>query len=205
MWACWSNLEYMKFLLIDNGTSYLLQLEKLLSGHSFRVIKYFELGSVNPMDFDVVILSGGHSFPVQGNDERLRGEIDLVKNFPRPIFGICFGFEIIAHTFGAKLERMENKEKGILDIKITEQDDLFLNISGFQVFESHRWVVREPGENLIALAISKDGIEVIKHKTKPIYGVQFHPEMFVEKTCGDEIFYNFLRFTEKLCGENSAR
>ncbi|MCX6735898.1 MAG: gamma-glutamyl-gamma-aminobutyrate hydrolase family protein [Candidatus Parcubacteria bacterium] len=188
----------MKFLLIDNGTSYLSQLKNLLSGYSFQVIKYFELSSINIDDFDVIILSGGHRLPIEGNEGLFCEEITLVKNSKQPIFGICFGFEIIAHAFGAKLERMQNKEHNIIDIKINEPDSIFLDILNFQVFENHRWVVREVPENLMVLAVSKDGIEAIKHKTKPIYAVQFHPEMFVEKTCGDEIFCNFLRTIKKI-------
>jgi len=182
----------MKILIIDNGTSYLSQLENLLSDHSYQVVKYSEIDSINTDTFDATILSGGHDFPVKGNEEKLQKEIDFVKNSKKPIFGICFGFEIIASAFGAKLELMKSKERGIIDIEILEPDEIFSNIPNFQVFESHRWVVKEPASELIALASSRDGIEAIKHKTKPIYAVQFHPEVFVKKTCGDEIFQNFL-------------
>ncbi len=187
----------MHILIIDNGTSYLKQLEKLLSGHTVQVIKYSEIDTFKPDDFDAIILSGGHVFTVDGNDEQLQKEMALIKNSTRPIFGICFGFEVIAHAFGAKLELMENKEHGILDIEVMEPDDIFLKISFFQVFESHRWVVKEAPKDFIALARSKDGIEAIKHKTKPIYAVQFHPEVFLDKSCGDEIFYNFLHSISK--------
>ena len=182
----------MKILLIDNGTSYLSQIEKLLSNVSFRVIRYSEITQTSIEDFDAVILSGGHEFPVYGSEDRLIDEMHLIKNFNKPIFGICFGFELIAYVFGAHLECMQDKERGILDIQVVESDDLFLNILNFQVFESHRWVIKKPVDSLKVLARSKDGIEAVKHKTRLIYGVQFHPEMFVEKTCGDEIFYNFL-------------
>jgi GMP synthase (glutamine-hydrolysing) len=75
---------------------------------------------------------------------------------------------------------------------VVEPDKIFVNIPNFQVFESHRWVVREPINEFKVLARSKDGVEVIKHKNKPIYAVQFHPEMFMDQTCGDECFNNFL-------------
>ncbi|MCR4328733.1 MAG: gamma-glutamyl-gamma-aminobutyrate hydrolase family protein [Patescibacteria group bacterium] len=182
----------MKVLIVDNGTSYLPQLENLLIGSLSRAIKYSEIDSIDADDFDAVVLSGGHGFPVSGNEERLQKEISLVIDSKKPIFGICFGFEVVARAFGAKLELMQNKERGILDIQVVVPDELFLNIQNFQVFESHRWVVKEPAEDLMVLARSKDGVEAIKHKTRPIYGVQFHPEMFVEKTCGSEVFHNFL-------------
>lgn len=183
----------MRVLIIDNGTCYLSQLKNLLFDHVFQVIEYSKIDSVDSGDFDTAVLSGGHDFPVYGNDARLKKEIDFVKNFPKSIFGICFGFEIIASVFGAKLELMQNKEQGILDIQIVDPAEIFLKTSSFQVFESHRWVVKEPTDELVVLARSKDGIEAVKHKTRPIYAVQFHPEMFIEKFYGDEIFCNFFR------------
>jgi GMP synthase-like glutamine amidotransferase len=182
----------MKILIVDNGTSYLPQLITLLGDNIFHVVKYSEISFVIDNDFDAIVLSGGHDFSVSGNEDMFRKEMDFVKNSNKPIFGICLGFEIIASAFGAKLELMEKKERGILDIQITKPDEIFVNIPNFQVFESHRWVIKDPVDEFIVLACSKDGIEAIKHKTKSIYAVQFHPEMFVEKTCGNEIFHNFL-------------
>lgn len=182
----------MKVLIIDNGTSYLAQLKKLLSNCEAEVVSYLDIPPLRSMEqFDAVILSGGHNFPVIGNESRLEREMSLIKNINKPVFGICYGFELIASVYGAKLEEMQEKEKGILDIEAVG-DDIMRNIPNFKVFESHRWVVKEIGEEFVVLAKSKDGIEAIKHKTRPIYGVQFHPEMFLEKTCGDEIFKNFL-------------
>ncbi len=182
----------MRILIIDNGTSYLPQLKKLVANHIFEVAEYSKIDSASAENFDAIVLSGGHSFPVSGNSERLQKEISLVKNSKKQIFGICFGFEVIAEALGAKLELMQIKEQGILDIQVVSPDEIFLNIPNFQVFENHRWIVKEPASEMLVLARSKDGIEAFKHKTKPIYAVQFHPEMFVEKSCGDEIFYNFL-------------
>lgn len=182
----------MKILIIDNGTSYLEKVQNLLFGHNFETIKFSEVNLDKVDSFDAVILSGGHDFPVLGNENLLEKEINFVKNYKKPIFGVCFGFELIANAFGAKLELMENREKGIIEIEVIEPDEIFLNIKKFNVFESHRWIIKETGDSLEPLAKSKDGIEAIKHKILPIYGVRFHPEMFTEITCGDEIFYNFL-------------
>lgn len=182
----------MKVLLVDNGTQHLISLKRLLEQTTLTVIKYPELNPSNTKDFDLIVLSGGPSSPTQGNETRFQKEINIIKNHPKPIFGICFGFELIAYTFGAKLQHLPKKEHGILDIQILRSDKIFQNIPNFQVFEAHRWVIKETTDKLTALASSKDGIEAIKHKTSPIYAVQFHPEMFVKKTCGEEIFQNFL-------------
>jgi GMP synthase (glutamine-hydrolysing) len=183
----------MNILVIDNGTSYLPQLKKLLKNHQVSIQEFSGIQIEDANQYDAVILSGGHNFPINGNESKLEKEIELVKSTNVPLFGICFGFEIIAYCFGAELELMNKKEKGILDIDVIVPDVIFNQIPNFKVFESHRWVVKETSAQLIALAKSKDGIEAMKHATKSIYGVQFHPEMFVKKSCGDEIFLNFLK------------
>ncbi|MEI6144754.1 MAG: gamma-glutamyl-gamma-aminobutyrate hydrolase family protein, partial [Candidatus Berkelbacteria bacterium] len=73
-----------------------------------------------------------------------------------------------------------------------QNDPIFANISNLKVYESHRWIVKKVGEDLLALAKSEDGIEVIKHKNRLIYGVQFHPEMLADDTCDQTIIKNFL-------------
>ncbi|MFA6421909.1 MAG: gamma-glutamyl-gamma-aminobutyrate hydrolase family protein [Candidatus Buchananbacteria bacterium] len=183
----------MKILIIDNGTKHLAKLKKLLVDLPFKVVNYSEIDVAHAKNFDVIILSGGHNFPVCGNEGLLKKEINLIKTSKAKIFGICFGFELIAYAFGAKLKPLKNKEHGIIDIKIVKPDEIFSEIDNFQVYEGHRWVIKKADGDLTALAKSKDGIEAIKHKKRPIYAVQFHPEMFVNKTCGDEIFHNFLK------------
>jgi GMP synthase (glutamine-hydrolysing) len=166
----------MELLIIDNGTSYLSELKKLLGNYPFEVISYSEISNIADLNnYDAIILSGGHNFPVAGNEVKLETEISLVRNTQKPVFGICFGFELIAAAFRAKLELMQSKEKEIIEIEIVNQDDIFKGLPNFKVFENHRWVVKELPENLSSLAVSKFGIEAIKHKTLPIYGVQFHP------------------------------
>jgi GMP synthase (glutamine-hydrolysing) len=185
-----------KFLLVNNGTSYLAGLKDLLFATDYTVVSYDELAKIHIDDFDVLMLSGGHVLPLVGNESKFQREMDIIKDSGKPILGICFGFELIASAFGLKLELMGEKENGIIDITVDQKDELFSGIDDFKVFESHRWIVKETNRELQALAHSKDGIEVIKHAALPIYGVQFHPEMFLEKTCGSQIFHNFLKIVE---------
>ncbi len=182
----------MRVTIIDNGSKDIAFLKQLVSGHNVSTIPYGEITTSNTDFSDVFVLSGGHTFPIEGNVNKLQREIDLVQSSNKPIFGICLGFELIGHVFGATLREMPHKEHGIIDITIVQNDPIFRSIPNFQVYESHRWVVSELGTELIPLATSRDGIEAVRHVSRPIYGVQFHPEMFVEKTCGDEIFNNFL-------------
>jgi anthranilate/para-aminobenzoate synthase component II len=184
----------MHVLIIDNGTLNLEQLKKVIHGSS-DVISYSQIKEKTAeyfQKYDTVILSGGSAFPIVGNETILHDEISLIRNLNKPIFGICYGFELIAAAFGAELERKHNKIHGTIEMKVIESDKIFKDIPNFKVYESHRWVVKEIPDCLLALARSKDGIEAFKHKTLPIYAVQFHPEMHVDQTCGNTILQNFL-------------
>lgn len=186
----------MKILTIDNGSSYLEKLKSLVSNHSQTIKTYSEIVLTDKNDFDLIILSGGHSFPVVGHESDFAKEINLIRTTSTPILGICLGFELIAYSYGAWLEKLDSKENKVLELYPTVEDPIFKNLDHIKVFENHRWVITKESDKLIGLAMSKDGIEIIKHKQKLIYGFQFHPEMFDDKTQGDELFANFMKIVE---------
>ena len=188
----------MKILIVDNGTSYLEKLKDLLVGHHLEVQEFGEVDLGRAGGFDFIILSGGHEFPVMGNENKFEKEIELILAGDIPMLGICLGFEIIAHTFGASLRLQENREKGFVDIYPVISSPLFRGINHFQVYESHRWVVDSVPDELIEIGRSDDGIEMIQHRDAPIFGFQFHPEMFVDETVGGDIFRNLVTEIEKM-------
>lgn len=186
----------MKILIIDNGSTYLNKLKHLTASHETTVKKYSSLVVADQTSYDLIILSGGHNYPVVDHDSVYQSEIDLIKHSPTPILGICLGFELIAHVFDATLTQISAKEKSILEIGKITQDPVLSGLSALKVFENHRFVVRDVGQHLVAIAGSVDGIEIIKHKDRLIYGFQFHPEMFRDETQGDELFANFVKIVE---------
>jgi anthranilate/para-aminobenzoate synthase component II len=189
----------MRILIVDNGTSYLKNLEALFAGDNIKVIKYSRIAKIKNIDADLVVLSGGHGSPVLSKRDPYRLEIDFIQHATVPILGVCLGYELIAHAFKAELTLMKNREQGILKIVPIRKSPLFKGIKKFSVYESHRWVVKKIPKGLIGLAKSKDGYEIIAHTGSPfIYGVQFHPEMFVQQTSGSRIFKNLLRMRRSL-------
>lgn len=187
----------LKALIIDNGSSYIQRIPSLLGGDLFDITTY---DSISPkVDYDYYILSGGHYYPIMGHENKYAKEVELIKSTQKPILGICLGFQMIAYSFEASLKRLEIKKQGILDITLLEKSDpLFTGLNAISVYESHRWVVEKLGNDLLPLASSPDGIEIIKHKSKNIYGLQFHPEMFPDQTQGDEIFANFHKIVQNI-------
>lgn len=184
----------MKTLIIDNGTKYLGKLRDLVRelDEDITIKKWWTVDSNFAKDFDLIVLSGGHQFSVVRNPELFKNEIELVKTLTKPILGICLGFEVIAYAYGATLTHSPKYEKGIFKIEKVTDSPIFTKVNDFEVFENHGIRVKNLKDNefLVPLAESMYGIEIIKHKNKPIYGFQFHPEMFVNKLTGDDIFKN---------------
>ncbi len=177
----------MKIFLIDNGTTLLNKLKELIPGE--EIVHSYDNFDGDVTDFDVVILSGGSKYQLVGNENKFTKEIDFIKNTSKPVIGICFGYELIASAFGATLRELSENKKGIYDVEILDEN---LGRGKIKVFESHRWVVDKLPELFEVLAKSDDGPEIIKHKEKSIFGLQFHPENFVEETEGDELFLKLL-------------
>lgn len=177
----------MKILLVDNESHYLNKLKRLLGAK--KVINWRKLNKIKANNYDLVVLSGGHLFPVQDHDKDYAAEIKLIKQIKVPLIGICLGSELIAHVFGGKLSRLKHKEHRRLNIKEGKQK--------VTVYENHRWVLKKLPKHFICLAKSRDGIEMFKHETLSIYGFQFHPEVLVSTTDGKKILLAVLKTFNK--------
>ena len=179
----------MRILLIDNGTNFLEKLQLLIPGDEI-VLKPQYVSPTTSADFDLIILSGSSALTAVYDVEYFKNELDMIKHSTTPIVGICLGCELVALAFGGTLKRMEERHSGVRTIALT--DHHFSSNSAVDVFESHRWIIDRPPEKFDILATSADGPEIIKHRTLPIWGLQFHPETARESTEGDEIFGTIL-------------
>jgi GMP synthase (glutamine-hydrolysing) len=184
----------MKVLLIDNGTSLLERLKQLIPGAEV-VRRWDQLGNVSAADYELIVLSGSRDHAVVWEEELFEAECNLIRSAETPIVGICFGCELITRSFGGELRRLSDRCHGIKEIRVIDRglfDGPHLN-----VYESHHWVISQCPADFQILAESTDGPEIIKHKSRPIYGLQFHPENLVDQTEGDELFLNLLVALDK--------
>ena len=98
-------------------------------------------------------------------------EFDWIKEFDRPILGICGGMHIIGLIYKGVIKKCQ--EIGLT--KIFFNGD-FLGFQGEHlVYELHNLNILSNEFN--TLALSENSIQAIKHKKKPFFGVQFHPEV----------------------------
>lgn len=172
----------MKILLVDNNTEYKRELAELLSDHEVETQKYRPGLEFRTKGKDLVILSGGGGEGREIYDVHSAGhlwyqdQIDFVRKYDKPLLGICMGFEIICKAYGAKVEEMPKALEGTYDLVVTKEGQDMLALKKIKQYEGHKWRVKQTPKGFKVLAKSPTGIELIKHKKKPMWATQFHPE-----------------------------
>ena len=73
-----------------------------------------------------------------------------------------------------------------------EGSKLFQGTDPIRVGETERWTIDEMPRELVVLARSESGIEAVRHRTKPVYGLQLRPEDFKYASDGKLVFANIL-------------
>jgi len=110
-----------------------------------------------------------------------------------PVLGICYGMQLASEALGGKVSGAPAREYGRAHITITQADELFADVTrDLEVWMSHGDQVDRVAEEFQPLAATKTcPIAAVKHKTLPIYGLQFHPEV-THTPQGAKILANFL-------------
>src|SRR3989344_6989475 len=106
----------MKLLVVNNHSKHIKELLHKLK--KVKSIDFENLGNKDYNEYDAIILSGGSSLSVENHKKEYSKEIHLIKNCQKPILGICLGFELINFAFGEQLKKMEQKEKGVVSIRL---------------------------------------------------------------------------------------
>jgi GMP synthase (glutamine-hydrolysing) len=141
---------------------------------------------------DGLILSGGPSMDRIGNCKQYVREIGL------PILGICLGHQLIAETFGGAVGKGASGGYARVTVEIIEPDDILVDMGPtIRTWASHADEVNRLPNDFVKLARSVIcEVEAMRHPTKPIYGVQWHPEV-AHTEAGDTLLLNFVKICEQ--------
>ena len=110
-----------------------------------------------------------------------------------PVLGICYGMQLMAHLLGGEVRASQKKEFGRARLEVDAPDGLFRGLSPtLEVWMSHGDGVANPGRGFRTIATSGNSpFAAVKHEERPLYGVQFHPEV-THTPQGGQILRNFL-------------
>jgi GMP synthase (glutamine-hydrolysing) len=152
-----------------------------------------------------IILSGQSHPWADYSPESLAGVFEVIKKAPQPILGVCGGHQQMALAFGAPVDLMgrvtpgegydgAKRERGFFPIETT-RNGLFKNLPpSITVWHSHFDEVKELPKGFHRTASNEScPIQAMQHNDRPLFGVQFHPELFdQEHPEGRKIIENFL-------------
>ena len=179
----------------------LVDAAKALAGDAeTRLVHHRELEACSFQGFDRVILSGffpDRPFTEAELKEEFEAELKRVRQADIPVLGICLGIQLIGLAFGAGIQSMERAggEHGYVPVQKEKEHPLLMGLpSSFSVLGLHGKELNAVPEGFDLLVSGRDcRVQAIAHRERPLYGVQFHPELRSEKNEGARILYNFLR------------
>ena len=185
-------------LVIDNYDSFTYNLVQYLGELKADVqvrrndqVSLEEIRALNP---ERILISPG---PCSPKESGLSNEI--IRAFGEagvPIFGVCLGHQCIGHTFGANVVVNYRMMHGKTSLIKHNGRDLFAGMPNpFAATRYHSLVIqRDTLPDFLEVTAETEEGEVmgIRHKTLPIWGVQFHPESILTES-GRTIMMNFLK------------
>ena len=192
----------MKTLLVDNHDSYTYNVFHLLaaaSGEEPMVVNNDAVSwrVLTRMDFDAIVLSPGPGHPSRWHDFGVCS--DILQKSEVPVFGICLGHQGIGNLLEGTVNRAPMAMHGRLSRVMHEGKGLFKDVpQGFSVVRYHSLAITSPpGPEGSIVAWSEDGVVMgVEHTSRPIWGVQFHPES-ISTEYGLKIAENFFELAAR--------
>ncbi|KAG1647700.1 GMP synthase [glutamine-hydrolyzing] [Nymphon striatum] len=181
-----------KVLILDFGSQYTQLIgRRVRELNIFSEIKPFNKPPEDLSEYKAVILSGS-PYSVRAEDaphpdlSEIRGK--------KPLLGVCYGAQYLAHFNGGNVEKSNTREYGRANLSMVDSNNPFLkNVDvDSQVWMSHADTIKQLPENAQLLASTSD-VEnaAFKFDGEETYGIQFHPEVY-HSTDGKQLLENFL-------------
>jgi GMP synthase (glutamine-hydrolysing) len=175
------------------------RLEKCLRGNGAQVTSV-DWDSASPglfNSYDGVVLSGSPDMMSEDTIATKFGkEMDSILDSRVPILGVCFGHQMMARAFGAEVVKDGRHVLEMVKTQVLTADPLFKGLpDSLVLLESRHEIVKSLPSGFRLLASSATSkIATMKHETRPLYGVQFHPERYTkDNPDGNAVVGNFVR------------
>ncbi len=183
-------------LVVDHQDSFVYNLVQLvaMAGYEVRVV-----GSESASAPDLVALRPAAVIlsPGPGRPEEAGCFVELVSTLPAdtPLLGVCLGHQAIAVAFGAVVTRAPEPVHGKVSSILHHGEGLFTGVGSPLEGGRYHSLVVDPGtlpEELLVDATTESGLVMaLRHRRRPWFGVQFHPESVLTPE-GSSLVANFL-------------
>ncbi len=189
------NIHDEKILILDFGS----QTTQLIARRIREQKVYCEihpfstsLEKIKEMKPTGIVLSGGPA-SVYDSDAPLSDR--ALFEMGVPVLGICYGAQLMMQQLGGSVEKAHKSEFGKADLSVENTEGLFAGLEldvRHQVWMSHGDRVEVVPEGFEATATSDNSpFAALRHKEKPFYAVQFHPEV-AHTLIGTDVLRNFI-------------
>ncbi|WP_278262688.1 aminodeoxychorismate synthase component I [Nocardia sp. AG03] len=191
----------MRTLLIDNYDSFTYNLYQLISevnGNEPTVVRnddVHDLAALELSRFDNVVISPGPGRPDSARDMGISTRV--IAETELPLLGVCLGHQGIVIGAGGTVGRAPRARHGYLDQVAHDDRDLFAGLpQDFTVVRYHSLAAQKVPDSLEVTASTGDGVIMgVRHRERPQWGVQFHPES-VSSEFGAALIRNFADLTK---------
>ncbi len=178
-------------LILDFGSQY----TQLIARRVRELNIYCEIHPFNKVpdltNYKAVILSGSPSSVRSENPPHI--DLSAIRG-NKPLLGVCYGAQYLAHFNGGKVAPSNIREYGRANLSFVKKEETFFEgiAAGSQVWMSHSDTIKELPENGVKLASTHD-VENAAYKIEgeSTYAIQFHPEVY-HSTDGKQLLENFL-------------
>jgi GMP synthase (glutamine-hydrolysing) len=179
--------------IIDFGSRKVPQIAAMIEslGHTTLIHAWASIDHNSLKDANGIVLSGSPAFLTEIDQTPYFEQCGFLKETSLSVLGICFGHQVLGILHGATIYRGP-EVRSLNTIKILKADPIFEGLGReTQMTEDHTEGITLP-DGFIHLASSDSySNEGMKHKSKPIWGIQFHPEVSAEN--GLNVFRNFCK------------
>lgn len=196
-----------RILVVDNYDSFVYTIVGYLKtlGAAVTVVcnDAIDPGEADVIDeYDGVLISPGPGAPADSGASE--GMIRLCAEQSKPMFGVCLGMQALAEVFGATVSHAPTIMHGKTSLVEHIDDEIFEGVANPMTATRYHSLAVEPDsvpEELVVTAWTQVDhiVQGIKHCSKPMYAVQFHPESVMTQD-GYRLLANWL----KVCGQENA-
>jgi anthranilate synthase/aminodeoxychorismate synthase-like glutamine amidotransferase len=185
-----------RLLVVDNYDSFtwnLVQaLEVLGARCDVRKNDQIDVDAARALGVDAILISPG---PCTPNEAGASLAIARALSETLPVLGVCLGHQTIGQAFGGEVVRADRLMHGKTSPILHDEKTLFRGLpQGFTATRYHSLVVERaslPADLEVSAWTAEGEIMGLRHKTRPVEGVQFHPESFLT-TRGAELLASWL-------------